>query len=255
MLFHEKPFKGVNGSGKHCNWSLSTDTGLNLLDPSAKPEANIPFLLTLVATLLGVHRHAGLLRSSIASASNDHRLGANEAPPGIISAFLGDHIDEVCNAIVEGRAVREQVQPHNTEINVGARKLDMKVSTLPEIARDLTDRNRTSPFAFTGNKFEFRAVGSKQSPSFPVTILNGAVASGMNDVTARLKKIKGSKDSLTDAEIISVVKQILIETKAVRFEGNGYSQEWQDEAGRVIFFFPSRSARVRALTIYYSVAC
>lgn len=235
VLFHEKPFKGVNGSGKHCNWALSTDTGINLLNPSDTPETNYPFLIFLTATLLAVHRHAGLLRATIASAANEHRLGANEAPPAIISAFLGEQLDEVLNAIEEGRPVSQSQKPHVAAVKVGGASLDMKVSTLPEIARDLTDRNRTSPFAFTGNKFEFRAVGSKQSPSFPVTVLNAAVASTLQEITGKLEKAKGSKKAPDSTEILKIVKEIIIETKSVRFEGDGYSSEWHAEAAKVTF--------------------
>ncbi|KAJ1340436.1 hypothetical protein BSLG_004955 [Batrachochytrium salamandrivorans] len=205
VLFHEKPFKGVNGSGKHCNWSMSTDSGDNLLEPTRNPETNYRFLLFLVATLDALYKHAGLLRASIASASNEHRLGANEAPPGIVSAFLGDHLTEVLNAIEEKREVKSFSQPHLTTVKVGGTVLDLKVSTLPQIARDLTDRNRTSPFAFTGNKFEFRAALSKQM---------------------------GSKDVPSTEDILTVVRTFIQSSKPVRFEGNNYSQEWIDEAAR-----------------------
>ncbi|KAJ3412728.1 hypothetical protein HDV05_000298 [Chytridiales sp. JEL 0842] len=230
VLFHEKPFKGVNGSGKHCNWSMSTDTGDNLLDPTLKPETNYRFLLFLVATLDAVHKHGGLLRAGIASASNEHRLGANEAPPGIVSAFLGDHLNEVLNALEEKRDVRNFSQPHLQTVKVGGTVLDLKVSSLPTIARDLTDRNRTSPFAFTGNKFEFRAVGSKQSPSFPVVLLNSAVAASINAVADALIKAKGSKPELTIDDILVVVRDFTKASKNIRFEGNGYSDEWVKEA-------------------------
>src|SRR5436190_20116422 len=214
VLFHEKPFKGVNGSGKHCNWSLSTNHGENLLDPTATPETNYRFLLFLIAVLNAVHTHSGLLRAGIASASNDHRLGANEAPPGIVSVFLGEHLTEVLNAIEENRSVRHS-EPHFESIKVGGTVLDMKISTLPEISRDLTDRNRTSPFAFTGNKFEFRAVGSKQSPSFPVTVLNAAVASSIREITAALRKQQGDKSSLTEDDKMSVIREYIIKTKNI----------------------------------------
>ncbi|CAG8671549.1 8416_t:CDS:1, partial [Paraglomus occultum] len=151
VLFHEKPFKGVNGSGKHCNWSMSTNLGENLLEPTAAPESNTKFLLFLVAVLNAVYTHGGLLRAGIASASNDHRLGANEAPPGIISVFLGTHLTDVLDAIVEDRPIARSSIPHVEHIKVGSTTLDVKISTMPEISRDLTDRNRTSPFAFTGN--------------------------------------------------------------------------------------------------------
>ena len=229
VLFHEKPFKGVNGSGKHCNWSISTNNGENLLDPTSTPEKNYRFLLILVAVLNAVHTHGGLLRAGIASASNDHRLGANEAPPGIISVFLGEHLTEVLNYIEENRPIKRS-EPHIESIKVGGTVLDMKISTLPEILRDLTDRNRTSPFAFTGNKFEFRAVGSKQSPSFPVTLINSAVASSLQEVTAALLKQKGDKPTLTDEDKLCVIRQFITKTKNVRFEGDNYSEAWAKEA-------------------------
>ncbi|KAJ3219347.1 hypothetical protein HDU67_001566 [Dinochytrium kinnereticum] len=230
VLFHEKPFKGVNGSGKHCNWSMSTDTGDNLLDPTLKPETNYRFLIFLVATLDAVYKHGGLLRAGIASSSNEHRLGANEAPPGIISAFLGDHLNEVLNAIEENRDVKNFSQPHLQTVKVGGTVLDVKVSTLPNISRDLTDRNRTSPFAFTGNKFEFRAVGAKQSPSFPVVLLNSAVAASINAIHDALAKQKGAKANLDIDDILTVVRQFIKASKNVRFEANNYSDEWVVEA-------------------------
>ncbi|KAJ3111585.1 hypothetical protein HDU96_005549 [Phlyctochytrium bullatum] len=230
VLFHEKPFKGVNGSGKHCNWSMSTDTGDNLLDPTLKPETNYRFLLFLVATLDAVYKHGGLLRAGIASSSNEHRLGANEAPPGIISAFLGDHLNEVLNALEEQRDVKNFSQPHLQTVKVGGTVLDVKVSTLPNISRDLTDRNRTSPFAFTGNKFEFRAVGAKQSPSFPIVLLNSAVAASITAVHDALVKQKGSKAQIEVEDILAVVRQFIKSSKNVRFEANNYSDEWVKEA-------------------------
>ncbi|KAG9307455.1 hypothetical protein G9A89_017285 [Geosiphon pyriformis] len=230
VLFHEKPFKGVNGSGKHCNWSLSTNQGENLLEPTSTPETNYRFLLFLVAVLNAVHTHGGLLRAGIASASNDHRLGANEAPPGIISVFLGAHLTEVLNAIETDSPVKRFVTPHVETIKVGGTILDVKVSTLPEISRDLTDRNRTSPFAFTGNKFEFRAVGSKQSPSFPVTLLNSAVASSLEEISQELRKKKGDKSSITKDDQLAVIKYFIKKTKNIRFEGDNYSDEWAKEA-------------------------
>ncbi|KAI9229835.1 MAG: glutamine synthetase type III N terminal-domain-containing protein [Piptocephalis tieghemiana] len=231
-LFHEKPFAGVNGSGKHCNWSLSTDHGENLLDPTLKPETNYRFLLTLVSVLHAVHTHGGLLRAGIASASNDHRLGANEAPPGIISVFLGAHLTEVLDAIEEGREVRSFSQPELQSIKVGGTVLDVKVSTLPGIHRDLTDRNRTSPFAFTGNKFEFRAVGSKQSPSFPMTLLNAAAAWAIREVTSALQAeaSKGGREIPSDADKLTVIRRYITLTKPIRFEGDNYSDAWKAEA-------------------------
>jgi glutamine synthetase len=237
VLFHEKPFKGVNGSGKHCNWSMATNTGKNLLDPTSCPEENISFLTFFIATLLGVYRYGGLLRAGIASASNDHRLGANEAPPAIISAFIGEHLTEVLNSIEERCPVRTCAKPEFKSVKVGGTGLDVKVRTLPGIARDLTDRNRTSPFAFTGNKFEFRAVGSKQSPSFPVTLLNTAVSSALQEVIQALEAKKKELGLASDAAVpkdavLDVLRQFIKLCKPVRFEGNGYSKEWEIEAER-----------------------
>ncbi|KAJ3241592.1 hypothetical protein HDU81_000131 [Chytriomyces hyalinus] len=230
VLFHEKPFKGVNGSGKHANWALQTDSGENLLDPTSTPETNYRFLLVLVAILDAMYKHGDLLRASIASASNEHRLGANEAPPAIVSAFLGDHLSEVLNSIEEKRPIADFSQPHLQGVSVGGTTLDLKISSMPPIARDLTDRNRTSPFAFTGNKFEFRAVGSKQSPSFPVVLLNAAVAKSLQLVTEAVKKAQGKKAAPSDEDLLSVIRTFAASSKKVRFEGNGYSDEWIVEA-------------------------
>lgn len=219
LLLHEKPFAGINGSGKHANWSLSTDTGVNLLDPGETPHQNLRFLVILAAVLKGVHKHNGLLRAAIASVGNDHRLGANEAPPAIMSVFLGDQLSMICNKIESGEAIDN---PERAMISLG-------VAKIPLLARDNTDRNRTSPFAFTGNKFEFRAVGASASPSFPVACLNAAVAEAMEEMTALLKQKErtgGDKDKAT----LEVVRDVIIATKAIRFEGNGYSPEWIVEA-------------------------
>ncbi|KAI9338767.1 hypothetical protein BDR26DRAFT_862747 [Obelidium mucronatum] len=240
VLFHEKPFKGVNGSGKHANWSMQTDTGDNLLEPTSTPETNYRFLLVLVAILDAVYKHGGLLRSSIASSSNEHRLGANEAPPAIVSAFLGAHLSEVLNAIEEKRPVADFNKPisrADSSISLptpsaSGSTLDLNISTMPPIARDLTDRNRTSPFAFTGNKFEYRAVGSKQSPSFPVVLLNAAVSKSLELVNEALIKAKGSKAVPSEEDILSVIRQFTISSKKIRFEENGYSDEWVEEAAR-----------------------
>ncbi len=228
VLLHEKPFAGVNGSGKHNNWSLSVSAsgselnGMNLLDPGKTPHQNLRFLLVLMSVLKGIYKHSGLVRAAIASSGNDHRLGANEAPPAIVSAFLGDMLTKILNEIEAG-AVAEK----------GAEQAVIKlgVSQLPEVMKDNTDRNRTSPFAFTGNKFEFRAVGSSASTAFPVTILNTAIADGMSEIIASLKeKLKAGKK--TEEAIMEVVKAAVIETKKIRFEGNGYSEEWVAEAER-----------------------
>lgn len=233
VLFHEKPFRGVNGSGKHCNWSMSSDRGDNMLDPSAKPEENYRFLIFLVAVLKAVQDHGDLLRAGIASASNDHRLGAHEAPPGIISVFLGSQLNEVLNAIEEGRPVNyDATGTQLQDVRVKGTVLDLKVATLPAIARDLTDRNRTSPFAFTGNKFEFRAVGSKQSVSFPVSLLNSAIASTLQEVATALRKQAGDKPVASKEEQLAVIREYIIKTKKVRFEGDNYSEEWLQEAAK-----------------------
>jgi glutamine synthetase len=220
FLIHEKPFAGINGSGKHNNWSMATSDGENLLEPGATPEANLQFLVFLVATMKGVFKHSRLLRAAIASSGNDHRLGANEAPPAIISIFLGGALTKVLDAIeagtLEGATTETQV------INLG-------ISKLPEIAKDNTDRNRTSPFAFTGNKFEFRAVGSSASTATPMATLNAAVGEALDEVAARLGERVKKVGDLKKA-VIEVVREYVIETKAIRFEGNNYSDEWVVEA-------------------------
>lgn len=228
-LFHEKPFKGVNGSGKHCNWSLQTDSGENLLDPSDKPEENYRFLLFLAAILWGVNEHQGLLRAAIASSSNQWRLGANEAPPSIISVFMGAQLNEVLEALEEGRQVKEFPAPKVKSISVGGKNIDLKIHNIPQVNRDATDRNRTSPFAFTGNKFEFRAVGSKQSPSFPVAIINAVTTAGLERVIGELKS---QPNPASIDSIKACLKKVLKECHAIRFEGDGYSAEWRAEAER-----------------------
>jgi glutamine synthetase len=220
FLVHEKPFAGINGSGKHNNWSMATSDGENLLEPGETPAENLQFLVFLVATMKGVYTHAGLLRAAIASSGNDHRLGANEAPPAIISVFLGEALTRVLDAIeanrMEGATTETQV------INLG-------ISKLPEIAKDNTDRNRTSPFAFTGNKFEFRAVGSSASTATPMATLNAAVGESLAEIADRLEeKIKKVGDF--NQAVIELVREYVKETKAIRFEGNNYSDEWVVEA-------------------------
>ena len=209
---------------------MSTDSGDNLLEPTANPEQNYRFLLFLVAILDAVYNHGGLLRASIASSSNEHRLGANEAPPGIMSVFLGEHLTEVLDSIEESRPLRGNGKTALETVKLGGTRLDIKVSSLPPINRDLTDRNRTSPFAFTGNKFEFRAVGSKQSPSFPVTLVNSAVASSIGKVTQELVKVMGSKSAPSNEDILTVVRKFIQSSKNIRFEGNNYSDAWVQEA-------------------------
>jgi glutamine synthetase len=226
VLFHEKPFAGINGSGKHLNWSVATqrDDGRwsNLLDPGEAPEHDLRFLVTTACVLRAVHRNAGVLRAAISGAGNDHRLGANEAPPAIISVFLGKSLSDIFDRLAQGLA-REG----------GAREkvLSLGVSHLPEVQRDPTDRNRTSPFAFTGNKFEFRACGASMAISFPITCLNAAVADSVADTEAEIKKSVDTGASI-EAAVLDVVQAIARETAAIRFEGDGYSQEWQQEAER-----------------------
>jgi glutamine synthetase len=224
-LLHEKPFAGINGSGKHCNWSMSVAAdspeldGYNLLKPGQTPHQNIRFLVFLAAILKAVHKHAALLRAGIATSGNEHRLGANEAPPAIISVFMGDTLTHVIETIADDRATRSADQE----------MIKLGVARLPEIQRDNTDRNRTSPFAFTGNKFEFRAVGSSQSIAFPIVLLNAAVAETIGDITTELKA-ELKKTKRVDDAVLKIVRRIFKETAAIRFEGNNYSEEWVKEA-------------------------
>ncbi|MBX3406269.1 MAG: glutamine synthetase III [Phycisphaeraceae bacterium] len=223
-ILHEKPFAGVNGSGKHNNWSLSTDTGVNLLDPREEAHTNMQFLVFLCAVIRAVDLHADLLRASIASASNDHRLGANEAPPAIISIFLGDMLTDIIEQLETGRTRRT--------IKGGA--LDLGAHTLPQIPRDSGDRNRTSPFAFTGNKFEFRAVGSTQSSAWPNTVLNTIIAESLDSMASRLERAVGSKptEARLQAAVRTLLKEIVRQHKRVIFNGDGYSEKWHAEAAR-----------------------
>jgi len=221
LLLHEKPFAGINGSGKHCNWSLMDSEGRNLLEPGATPEENLQFLVILMAVLKGVHDRAGLLRAAIASAGNDHRLGANEAPPAIISVFLGDQLTRVLDGIEKGERSDAAALER---ISLGVRKL-------PEVARDNTDRNRTSPFAFTGNKFEFRAVSSAASISTPIAFLNAAVADALGEFEQAISARTAKGESLQDA-VLDVVREAVVATKAVRYEGNNYAPELVEEARR-----------------------
>lgn len=218
-LLHEKPFAGVNGSGKHNNWSIANDKGENLLEPGSTPHQNLRFLAVLSVVIKAVHDHAGVLRASIASPGNDHRLGANEAPPAIISIFLGSLLEQILNTIEEGKALKA----------TDAQIIDLGVNKIPNISRDYTDRNRTSPFAFTGNKFEFRAVGSSANSSVPMAILNAAVCTAFTESIAKLKEIMKSK-TVRDEAVLEFIRQTVKETKAIRFDGNGYSDEWKAEA-------------------------
>jgi len=222
-LLHEKPFAGLNGSGKHNNWSLATNTGVNLLKPGKNPKENLMFLTFFINTIKAVSRYAPLLRAAISSASNDHRLGANEAPPAIISVFIGSQLSAVLDQL-EKKVKSGKLSPEErTDLKLNV------VGKIPEILLDNTDRNRTSPFAFTGNKFEFRAVGSSANCSWPMTVLNTIVAE-------QLKEFKKEVDALIakglkkDGAIFNVLREYIIESKSIRFEGDGYSDEWCTEA-------------------------
>lgn len=210
-LLHEKPFAGVNGSGKHDNWSVVTNTGINLFNPGANPTENKPFIAALACTIKAVDKYADLLRMSIASAGNDHRLGANEAPPAIISMFLGEELEALIEEICEGKKTNK----------ADATRFATGVSVVPTFSKDNTDRNRTSPFAFTGNKFEFRAVGSSQSVAGPNTILNSILADTMEEMANEIEAGKSFED---------VVKEFITEHKRIIFNGDGYSSEWEKEA-------------------------
>ncbi len=223
VLFHEKPFAGINGSGKHNNWSLSTDTGTNLLSPGTTPMKNLQFLTFFINTIKAVHDHEELLRATIASASNDHRLGANEAPPAIISAFIGSQLTEVLDELE--KVTDGKLSPQE--------KTDLKlnvVGKIPEILLDNTDRNRTSPFAFTGNKFEFRAVGSTANCANAMTVLNTIVAKQLKDFKKSVDALVKDGGMKKDDAIFNVLRDYIKKSKKIRFEGDGYGDAWQDEA-------------------------
>ena len=222
VLLHEKPFAGLNGSGKHNNWALATDTGVNLLKPGKTPKSNMMFLTYFINTIKAISENADILRASIASASNDHRLGANEAPPAIISVFIGEKLTEVLDELEKNVKAGKMTPEEKTE-------LKLNIGKIPQILLDNTDRNRTSPFAFTGNKFEFRAVGSTANCGTAMTVLNTIVAN-------QLIEFKGLVDETIqsglkkDEAILQVLRQYIVESKAIRFEGNGYGDEWVAEA-------------------------
>jgi glutamine synthetase len=220
-LLHEKPFAGVNGSGKHLNWSMSDDEGNNLLGPGASPHDNMQFLVFCSAVIRAVNRWQGLLRASIASAGNDHRLGANEAPPAILSIFLGDMLTDIF----------EQIEKGGAKSTKHGGMLDTGVLVLPKLPRDAGDRNRTSPFAFTGNKFEFRAVSSNQSIGYPNIVLNLAVTESIDYIATELEKaVKGGKT--LNVAVAELLPKVIKENKQIIFNGNGYSKEWEKEAGK-----------------------
>ncbi|MBK8054081.1 MAG: glutamine synthetase III [Saprospiraceae bacterium] len=223
VLFHEKPFAGVNGSGKHNNWSLATDTGVNLLGPGKTPKSNLQFLTFFINTIKAVHDNADLLRASIASANNDHRLGANEAPPAIISVFIGKHLSQVLDEL-ENVSDGSLSPEEKTELKLNV------VGKIPEILLDNTDRNRTSPFAFTGNKFEFRAVGSSANCAKAMTILNLIVADQLYKFKNQVDDLIENKNMKKDDAIFNVLRELIKESKKIRFEGDGYSDEWVKEA-------------------------
>ncbi len=219
VLLHEKPFAGINGSGKHNNWSLGTNTGVNLLSPGKNPGTNLRFLTFFVNTIAAVHKYADILRASIAHAGNDHRLGANEAPPAIISVFIGEALSKLLDRIAEGK---------NTDAKEVERALDM-ISKLPNLEMDNTDRNRTSPFAFTGNKFEIRAVGSSQNCAGPMAVMNGMMGLQLVEFKTDVDQLMQS-GSGQDEAILTVLKGYIRASKAICFEGNNYSDEWKAEA-------------------------
>jgi glutamine synthetase len=225
VLFHEKPFAGINGSGKHNNWSLSTDTGTNLLSPGSTPMKNLQFLTFFVNTIKAVDRYEELLRASIASASNDHRLGANEAPPAIISIFIGTQLSAVLDEL-EGVSQGKLSPEEKTELKLNV------VGKIPEILLDNTDRNRTSPFAFTGNKFEMRGVGSRANCARPMTVLNTIVARQLNEFKAAVDQLIEKKKLKKDEAIFNVLREYIKSSKRIRFDGDGYSPQWEKEAAR-----------------------
>jgi glutamine synthetase len=218
FLAHEKPFTGINGSGKHNNWSMGTDEGENLLDPGHNPHDNAQFLAFLTAVIRGVNVHADLLRASVADAGNDHRLGANEAPPAIVSIFLGEQLEDVVKQLEGGAASSSKK----------GGSLELGATTLPVLPKDATDRNRTSPFAFTGNKFEFRAVGSSAPIYWPQTVLNTAVADSLEKLADDLEKLKPNDF----AGLTKILSGIIKSNKQVLFEGNNYAEEWHAEAAK-----------------------
>jgi glutamine synthetase len=219
-LLHEKPFAGINGSGKHCNWAMSVAAdndldGVNLLKPGKTPHQNLRFLMFLAAVLNAVHRHAGLLRAAIASSGNEHRLGANEAPPAIVSIFMGDELTDILEKLSKGQKA----------VSRGKEFVTVGVDTLPVLPKDNTDRNRTSPFAFTGNKFEFRMVGSSASIAGPNVAINTIVAEVLDEIATRLEKAKNKK-----AEVQAIIREFVSKHRRIIFNGNNYAEEWVTDA-------------------------
>ena len=221
VIFHEKPFDGVNGSGKHCNWSITTDTGVNLLSPGKTPTKNLQFLSFYASVLRAVHKHHFLLMTSVATLSNSYRLGGNEAPPAVMSVFSGSTLYDVFQTIMNTKDVKEAVGNDLESIKI--------VNSIPEIFPDNTDRNRTSPFAFTGNRFEFRAVGSSQNVASAVYVVNSIVAESLNEFRTYVDALEAAGEERS-AAVMAVVRRFITESKDIMFEGNGYSKEWEEEA-------------------------
>jgi glutamine synthetase len=226
VLLHEKPFKGVNGSGKHNNWSLLTNTGVNLLAPGKTPKSNLQFLTFLVNIIRAVYDHADLLRASIAFTGNEHRLGANEAPPSIMSVFIGSKLTQMLDELEQRVDDTTKMTPEEKS------ELKLDIGKIPEILLDNTDRNRTSPFAFTGNRFEFRAVGSSANVASPMIALNTAVANQLIAFKKEVDALIKSDNLKKDEAMLRILKQYITESKDIRFEGDGYSQNWIEEAKR-----------------------
>lgn len=225
VLLHEKPFAGINGSGKHNNWSLSTNTGVNLLQPGKTPMSNLQFLTFFINTIKAVHENEALLRAAIASASNDHRLGANEAPPAIMSVFIGKQLSKVLEEL-EGVTKGKLSPQEKTQLKLNV------IGKIPDVLLDNTDRNRTSPFAFTGNKFEFRAVGSTANCGKPMTVLNTIVAKQLKDFKIEVDTLIDKKDLKKDEAVFNVLREYIKSSRAILFEGNGYGEDWEKEAKR-----------------------
>ena len=224
VLLHEKPFMGVNGSGKHCNWSMGTDTGINLFSPGKDREDNLRFITFVVNSLMAVYKYNALLKASIASATNAHRLGANEAPPAIISSFLGTQITEILDKF-ENCSIEDAIEVDDKK------RLHLGFGQIPELLLDNTDRNRTSPFAFTGNRFEFRALGSSANCGSAMLALNSAVAYQLRQFKQDVETLRAEGKS-KEAAIFEVLKAYIKESKPIRFDGNGYGDEWKEEAAR-----------------------
>jgi glutamine synthetase len=220
VIFHEKPFDGVNGSGKHCNWSIVTDTGVNLLSPGKTPTKNLQFLSFYASVLRAVHRHHYLLMASAATLSNSYRLGGNEAPPAVMSLFSGSSLYGVFKSILEMK---------DAKVSAASQEAIQIVNSIPDIFPDNTDRNRTSPFAFTGNRFEFRAVGSSQNVATAVSVVNSVVAESLNEFREQVDALEASGEDRSSA-VMAVVRKFITEARDVMFEGNGYSKEWEKES-------------------------